>query len=69
MTKAMGFEPLSLGLLHYGHALGLGVADLACIDVLETPVAAVTQPFKPHDTTPLQMQWQADAPLLAYLTA
>lgn len=69
MTQAMGFEPLSLALLHYGNALGLGIADLARIDVLATPVADVTQPFKPHDTTPLQMQWQADAPLLAYLTA
>ena len=69
VAKAMGFEPLDLGLLHYGNDLGLGVADLARIDVLETSVADVTQRFKPHDKTALQMQWQADAPLLAYLAA
>ena len=69
VAKAMGFEPLELGLLRYGNDLGMGIADLARIDVLETPVADVLTPFKPHDTTELQMQWQADEPLLAYLTA
>lgn len=59
IAKAMGFEPLDLGLLHYGHQLGLGVADLAEIEVLETELAAVIQSFKPHETTPLQLQWQA----------
>jgi len=58
MAKAMGFEPLDLGLLHYAHELGFGVADLKQIDVLETPIAAVRKTFKPHQTTPLQMQWQ-----------
>jgi uncharacterized protein (DUF362 family) len=58
MAKAMGFEPLELGLLHYGNELGLGIADLRRIDVLETPIAAVQRPFKPHETTPLQLQWQ-----------
>ncbi|MEZ4861369.1 MAG: DUF362 domain-containing protein [Caldilineaceae bacterium] len=58
MAKVMGFEPLELGLLHYGHQLGLGVADLAEIEVLETSIASVRKQFKPHDKTPLQMQWQ-----------
>lgn len=57
VAKAMGFEPLELGLLNYGHRLGLGVADLNEIDVLETPLAAVSIPFKPHEATALQMQW------------
>ena len=60
MARAMGFEPLALGLLHYGQALGLGVADLERIDVMETPVDEVMQRFKPHEKTPLQMQWQEE---------
>ena len=58
MAKAMGFEPLELGLLHYANELGLGVADLSRITVLETPIAAVRKQFKPHEKTHLQMQWQ-----------
>ena len=58
MAKAMGFEPLELGLLHYGHQLGMGVADLDEIEVLETSIATVRKQFKPHQKTHLQMQWQ-----------
>ncbi|MEZ4673603.1 MAG: DUF362 domain-containing protein [Caldilineaceae bacterium] len=58
VAKAMGFEPLALGLLSYGHELGLGIADLAEIEVLGTRIADVHQSFKPHDATPLQLQWQ-----------
>ena len=69
VAKAMGFEPLELGLLHYGNELGLGIADLARIDVLQTPIASVRTAFKPHDKTDLQLQWHAPDPLRAYLTA
>lgn len=58
VTKAMGFEPLELGLLSYGHELGLGVADLAEIEVLGTQIAEVQRSFKPHETTGQQLQWQ-----------
>ncbi|HRJ44932.1 MAG: DUF362 domain-containing protein [Caldilineaceae bacterium] len=58
MAKAMGFEPLELGLLHYGHELGLGVADLAEIDVRGAELADSIRSFKPHESTHLQMQWQ-----------
>jgi uncharacterized protein (DUF362 family) len=62
MTKAMGFEPLEMGLLHYGHQLGMGVADLSQIEVRGAAIHEVIVPFKPHETTPLQLQWQtADA--------
>jgi uncharacterized protein (DUF362 family) len=65
MAKAMGFEPMELGLLHYGHHLGMGVADLTEIEILETPIDEVITPFKPHEKTSLQMQWQtADAEAL-----
>lgn len=57
IAKAMGFEPMDLGLLHYGHQLGMGVADLAEIEVLETQIEAVRKTFKPHETTHLQLQW------------
>ena len=60
MAKAMGFEPLKLGLLHYAHKLGMGVADLNQIDILETPVENVITSFKPHETTHLQLQWQEE---------
>ena len=60
MTRAKGFEPLKIGLTHYGNKLGLGVADLTKINVLETPIEAVRKPFKPHETTALQLQWQRD---------
>lgn len=58
IAKAMGFEPMELGLLNYGHQLGMGVADLGQIEVLETAIASVQKQFKPHETTELQMQWQ-----------
>lgn len=58
VAKAMGFDPLALGLLHYANELGLGVADLNRIEVLETPIAAIRKIFKPHKTTDLQLQWQ-----------
>jgi uncharacterized protein (DUF362 family) len=58
IAKAMGFEPMELGLLHYAHQLGMGVADLHEIEVLETKIETVRKSFKPHDKTPLQMQWQ-----------
>jgi uncharacterized protein (DUF362 family) len=69
VAKAMGFEPLELGLLHYGNELGMGIADLNRIDVLQTPIASVQTAFKPHSTVDLQMQWHAPEPMRAYLTA
>lgn len=57
IAKAMGFEPMALGLLNYGHRLGMGVADLNEIEILETPLTEAYIPFKPHETTELQMQW------------
>ena len=58
MAKAMGFEPMELGLLHYADTLGYGVADLARIEVLGTPISQIAQSFKPHETTDKQLQWR-----------
>jgi uncharacterized protein (DUF362 family) len=60
MSKAMGFDPLSLGLLHYANQLELGVADLDKIDVLETAIEDIAVSFKPHEKNDLQLQWQDD---------
>ena len=58
MAKAMGFEPLELALMSYGHELGLGIADLAQIDVRGVAIEDVMRSFKPPETIELQMQWQ-----------
>lgn len=57
IAKTMGFEPMELGLLNYGHQLSMGVANLAEIEVLETQIEAVCKAFKPHESTHLQLQW------------
>lgn len=68
MAQAMGFAPMSLGLLKYGHDLGLGVADLAQIQILGPALESVIQPFTPHESTDLQVQWQRDD-AMALITA
>ncbi len=57
-AAAMGFEPMELGLLHYADALGYGTADLQRIEVVGATIEEVRQPFKRHETTDLQLQWQ-----------
>ena len=58
MAKAMGFEPMQLGLLHYADTLGYGVANLERIEILGTSIAEVTQAFKPHESTSEQLRWR-----------
>ena len=57
MAKAMGFEPLELGFLQYGDELGLGIADLAQIEVIGATIAGVQRQFQPHESTARQLQW------------
>lgn len=57
MAKAMGFDPTKLAQSYYGEMLSLGVSDLDHIKVVGADLAAVTKPFKPHETTPVQYQW------------
>ena len=66
-AKAMGFEPLEIGLLHYANEMGYGTADLNQIDVLGSPVKEVLKPFKPHEKAALQFQWQ-EANAMRYLS-
>jgi uncharacterized protein (DUF362 family) len=61
MAKVMGFEPLELGLLQYGHQRGMGIADLRQIDLLGCPADEVARTFKRHEATDLQLQWHDNA--------
>ena len=67
-TKAMGFEPLEIGLFHYANEMGYGIADLNKIDVVGPAVDTVATSFKPHETAELQFQWQETSPA-EYLAA
>lgn len=58
MAKVMGYEPLEQGLLYYGNQLGIGVADLEKIHVLETKIEDVQTPFKHHEWIEDQRKWQ-----------
>jgi uncharacterized protein (DUF362 family) len=58
MCKAMGFEPMEMGLLNYAQTLGVGVADLDDIDVIGSSLEEITRSFLPHETTSQQLLWR-----------
>ncbi len=58
MTKVMGFDPNLMGILHYARVHNLGCASLERIHVMGACIKDVCTRFKPHESTPLQMQWQ-----------
>ena len=59
-SKAMGFEPMDIGLLNYANDLGYGTADLNSIGIIGPDVDSIAIPFKPHETAELQLQWHDD---------
>ena len=59
-SKAMGFEPMEIGLFNYANELGYGTADLNNIDIIGPEIESVAIPFKPHETAELQFQWHED---------
>lgn len=59
-SKAMGFEPLEIGLFKYANEMGYGTADLNEIEIIGPDVETVAIPFKPHETADLQLQWHED---------
>ena len=67
-SKAMGFEPLEIGLFHYANEIGYGTADLDKIEVVGPSIDSVAIPFKPHETAELQLQWH-EANYAQYLGA
>jgi len=58
ICKAMGFEPMEMGLLNYAQTLGVGVADLDDIDVIGASLEEITRSFLPHETTSQQLLWR-----------
>ncbi len=58
MTYVMGFDPEAMGILHYARTYDLGCAALDEIEVVGTRAEEVRTRFKPHESTPLQLQWQ-----------
>lgn len=59
-SKAMGFEPMEIGLFNYANEFGFGTADINNIEIIGPDVESIAIPFKPHETTELQFQWQED---------
>jgi uncharacterized protein (DUF362 family) len=57
----MGFDPAAVGYLVLCQRLGLGIGDLAAIDVIgDAAPADVRRAFKPHPTVARQLAWQSD---------
>jgi uncharacterized protein (DUF362 family) len=61
MAQAMGINPADIGLLVYAQQMGLGVTDLGDIEVSGPHLDVVIQPFLPHETYELQLQWQDES--------
>lgn len=59
-SKAMGFEPMDIGLFNYANDLGYGTANLDNIEIIGPDVGSIAIPFKPHETAELQLQWHDD---------
>lgn len=57
-TKAMGFEPMDISYLYYGHQEGLGTAALDDIEVVGDPIEDVAGRFTPHPNYPTQQLWR-----------
>ncbi len=59
-SKAMGFEPMDIGLFNYANDLEYGTANLDNIEIIGPNVDSIAIPFKPHETAELQLQWHDD---------
>ena len=62
ISKAMGFEPLEVGTVFYGDAIGLGVGDLDRIRVAGGRLDELAMSFKGHETIDLQRRWAIEGP-------
>ncbi len=56
-SAAMGFDPMRIGYLRLAHEAGLGVADLARIEVVGDPVAQVRRRCRPHSNIVVHRHW------------
>jgi hypothetical protein len=58
-TTLMGFDPDTVGYLHYCKSTNLGVGDLERIEIVgNTSLADCVRPFRPHETIHRQRRWQ-----------
>jgi uncharacterized protein (DUF362 family) len=65
-AAVMGFDPRTIGYLQYAQEAGLGVADLARINVVGDPIAEVRRRFVPHSNHAIQRHWSRVARAPAY---
>ena len=63
-AKVMGFEPMEVSYLYYGHQLGLGTAKLDDIEIVGESIENLAGKFTPHSNYPIQQLWQESAPLM-----
>lgn len=57
-AKIMGFEPLEIGYVYYGDKLGLGIGDMARIQIVGADINSVTKKVKPHPNYGIQRLWR-----------
>ncbi|MGQ9608130.1 MAG: DUF362 domain-containing protein [bacterium] len=63
-AKSMGFDPMDISYLYYGHQLGLGTADLKEINIIGEPIELIESSFVPHVNYMTQMRWKEFIPSL-----
>jgi hypothetical protein len=56
-AAVMGFDPSTIGYLRYAQEAGLGVADLARINIVGDQIAKVRRRFVPHSNHAIQRHW------------
>ncbi len=57
-TKAMGFDPLDLGVFEYASKRGWGVVDPEAMEIRGDRLEDVMMRFKPHERYPAQQGWR-----------
>ena len=63
-ATAMGFEPMEVSYLYYGHQVGLGTASLNDIELVGDSIEDAAGKFVPHSNYPTQRLWRELAPSL-----
>jgi len=59
-ANIMGFNPSDIGYLYYANNEGLGISDLAKIEILGAEISDVQKPCKPHENYPIEITWKSD---------
>ena len=54
----MGFDPQSIGYLHFCSQDGLGEGDINNLNIIGTPVEECRHPFRPHQSYQAQLGWK-----------